>query len=46
MTHLGFWQVYPGDGWIWVYRRWWYVPEKTLLRFVEKAWKKASARLA
>lgn len=42
---LRLWQVYPGDGWIWVYRRWCYVPEKSLQRFIEKAWKKASARL-
>ena len=39
------WQVHPEEGWIWVYRKFWYVPEKDLERFLGRAWKEASSRM-
>lgn len=40
------WQVYPGEGWIWVYRRMSWISEKRLTGFVLKAWAKANKRLS
>lgn len=40
------WQVYPGDGSVWVHRRMSWISEKRLAGFVLKAWEKAKTRLS